>query len=89
MQRLLVGVDLAQIFQLAARQGEQRVLDLDRHAAHDEQVVAQHQVVVVGDRTGQRVLDGDDAVEALPAADRLEYLLEGGIKPDVRLLKRL
>lgn len=32
MQRLLVGVDLAQIFQLSARQGEQRVLDLDRHA---------------------------------------------------------
>ena len=65
MQRLLVGIGADDLLLAGSGNGQQRVLDLDLDAAHDVQVILQHQVVVVGYRAGKGVFNRDDAVAAL------------------------
>ena len=87
VQGLVVGIDLAQLFLAGIRQGQQGVLDFHSDRPHDVQVILQHQVIVVGDRTGKGVLNRDDSVVARSAADRLKHILEVGKELDFRLVK--
>ena len=64
VDRLLVAVDVADAFELGARESEQVVVDLDPHAAYDRELMTHHEVIHLIDGTGRRVLDGKYAIFA-------------------------
>ena len=68
VDRLLVGKDLVDL--LRAGLGQQAVVDLHAHGAHDVEVVLQHPVIDLPDGTGGAVFDGQDAVAAEAGLDR-------------------
>jgi len=86
---LLVGVDLADVFDLRAGIGEEIVVDLDAHRAHDAEVVTHHEVIDRVHAARGAVFKRQHAVAAKALFDGGKHRLEGREKEGVRALKEL
>ena len=77
-----MGINLPDLIHPRARQGQQRMIDLDPHGTDDIAVVPDHQVIDAVHRAGKAVLDGQDAILAQAALNRPEDILEGSAVQD-------
>ena len=76
-QRLLVRVDLADVFLLCAGLDQQIVVDLEADAPHDAEIVVRHQIIDRVDRARRAVLHRHHAVLAEARLDGREHGLKG------------
>ena len=85
--RLLMGVDVADIVERGPMLREHIVVDLDAGAAHDREVVLHHEVVDLVHRACGRVLDREHAELAEALLDCTEDAVEGIEIGDRRVLE--
>ena len=76
-QRLVVRVDPPDVRRFRARRGQQAVAHPQLHLAHHPQVVVEQQIERLVDRSGLRVLDGQQAEGGAAVLDGPEDILEG------------
>ena len=84
---LLVGVDLADVLDLRAGFGEQIVIDLDAHRAHDAEVMAHHEVVDRVHAACGAVFKRQHTVAAKPLFDGGKHSFKGREKEGARALE--
>src|SRR5262249_34709102 len=75
-QRHRVRVNSANVSHFHTVRNDQVVNDPDVHLADYREVVLNHQVVVLMDRTGQAVFNWSDAASGLFTRDRFEHLVK-------------